>query len=112
MSVSGETHVSPDNVTSPLRTIRKSTGSRLIPGRTLFIIDSFGYAALPQLAPFFEDLTTVSFNEFDIEKFVDLINDSDTVLLMSNERSLGWRMAKEAGSNKFLAVLSSSLVAK
>lgn len=112
VSVSGETQVSPNDVTSPLRTIRKSTGSRLIPGRTLFIIDSFGYAALPQLAPFFEDLTTVSFNDFDIERFVDLINDADTVLLMSNERSLGWRMAKEAGSNKFLAVLSSSLVAK
>lgn len=97
---------------SNVRTIRGDASGRMVKGRTLFLIDSFGYAALPQLAGFFEDLTTVSLNDYEPRKFIRLINDADTVLIMSNERSLGWRMAKESGSNEFLTLLSSSLERK
>lgn len=97
---------------SDVRTIRTVPSGNMIKGRTLALIDSFGYAALPHLAPYFEDLTTVSLNDYEPQKFLRLINDADTVLIMSVERSLAWRMAKESGSNKFLALLSSSLVGR
>lgn len=97
---------------SNVRTLRSGPSGKMVKGRTLFLIDSFGYAALPQLAPFFEDLTTVSLNDYEPQKFLRLINDADTVLIMSVERSLGWRMSKEIGSNQFLDVLTASLTGR
>lgn len=100
--------IEPTNV----RTIRRESGGRLIKGRTLFLIDSFGYAALPQLAPFFEDLTTIGLGQYDPQKFLRLINDADTVLIMSIERSFGPRMLTDFGSDDFLRLLSGSLEGK
>lgn len=90
--------------------VRRTSSVPLIKGRTLFLLDSFGLAALPQLEPFFEDLTTFRLSDFQPELIKKLILDADNVIIMSVERSLGYRMLAEIGSPEFVKDLSEELV--
>lgn len=91
------------------RFVNAAPPGRLIPGKTLLILDSYGLVALPNIAPFFEDLTVVGFVEFEPSKFISLIEQSDLVWLLCIERGLGWRMGYEIGTPDFVTDLSSSL---
>ena len=92
--------------------VTRGGSNKLIQGRTLFLLDSYGLAALPQIAPFFADLTTVRLTDFDKTKFSQLFNEADNVIIMSVERSFGYRMLAEVGSTDFLAYLSENLTRK
>lgn len=82
---------------------------RLIQGKTLMFIDSYGSVARTLLVPYFADLTVIDINTFDTERFTDLISAADQVWIMSVERSTAPRMADEIGSTPFLTYLQQHL---
>jgi alginate O-acetyltransferase complex protein AlgJ len=94
------------------RIVNITSGRKLIPGRTLMFYDSFGIAALPQLKPFFEDLTVIRIMDFEQELFAQMIESSDRVIIQSVERSLGYRMAMEFGNTNFQRYLVQQLTKK
>jgi hypothetical protein len=91
------------------RFVNAGPDGSLIPGRTLFLLDSYGLAALPQVVPYFEDLTIVNINDFEPERFAQLIADADRVWFMSVERSTPYRMAATIGAPEFTELLASKL---
>jgi alginate O-acetyltransferase complex protein AlgJ len=84
------------------RIIQTSDTLKFVPGRTLFLCDSYGLAALPQLTPYFEDLTIFLLANFDPEVFKDLVKNADTVWIMTVERGVSWRLKNEIGSDTFI----------
>ena len=82
---------------------------RLIPGKSLMFLDSYGLAALPQLVPFFEDLTIIRLVDFEPSRFAGAIADADRVWVLTVERSLTYRLSVEIGSTPFLDQLQSTL---
>lgn len=91
------------------RFVNTAPAGRLIPGRTVMFLDSYGLTALAQIVPFFEDLTVVRLLDFAPEKYEALIADADLVWVMSVERSLAYRLSYEVGSPEFLDALEASL---
>lgn len=92
--------------------VKRGGSKKLIQGKTLFLLDSFGLAALPQIEPFFADLTIVRLVDFENAKFTQLFEDADNVIIMSVERSFGYRMLAEVGSTDFLNYLTEHLIKK
>jgi hypothetical protein len=86
--------------------VKRGGSNKLIQGKTLFLLDSYGLAALPQIAPFFADLTTIRLIDFENSKFSKLLEEADNIIIMSVERSFGYRMLAEVGSTDFLNYLS------
>ena len=84
------------------RIIQASDNLKFVPGRTLFLCDSYGLASLPQLTPYFEDLTVFLLSDFDAAKFKDLVENADTVWIMTVERGVSWRLKNEIGSDTFI----------
>jgi len=82
---------------------------RLIQGKTLMFIDSYGSVAQSMLVPYFADLTVIDINTFEQGRFTGLINTADQVWIMSVERSTAPRMANEIGSTPFLTYLQQHL---
>jgi alginate O-acetyltransferase complex protein AlgJ len=94
------------------RWINSAPEGRLIPGRTLMFLDSYGLVAIPQFVPFFEDITVMRLVDFDPDRYVDLIGDADRVWFMTVERSASYRLEIEVGSTAFLDQLESGLGAQ
>jgi alginate O-acetyltransferase complex protein AlgJ len=86
--------------------VNTAAAGQLIPGKTLLLMDSFGIAAMDQIAPWFEDLTAVSLNDFDPSTFVSLIHDADRVWFLSVERQLPARVFSNWSSPSFIAALA------
>jgi alginate O-acetyltransferase complex protein AlgJ len=82
---------------------------RLIQGKTLMFIDSYGSVAQSMLVPYFADLTVIDINTFDQDRFAQLISDADQIWILSVERSTSPRMANEVGSTPFLTYLQERL---
>lgn len=82
---------------------------RLIPGKTLMFLDSYGLAALAQLVPFFEDLTIIRLIDFEATRFATAIADADRVWVLTVERSITYRLSVEIGNATFLDQLQSTL---
>ena len=91
------------------RFINDAPPGRLIPGRTVMFLDSFGLVSMSQYVPFFEDLTVMRLVDFDADRFTNLIASADNVWIMSVERSLGFRLLEEIGSPAFLDELDTAL---
>lgn len=91
------------------RWINDAPNGRLVPGRTLMFLDSFGLGAVGQFVPFFEDITIVRLVDFDPDRYVELIGQADRVWLMTVERSASYRLEFEVGSAEFLDQLESAL---
>lgn len=89
--------------------VNTAPAGRLIPGKTVMFLDSYGLVALPQIVPFFADLTVIRLVDFNADRFTKLITDSDRVWIMSVERSLAYRLTYEIGSQAFLDQLESAL---
>jgi alginate O-acetyltransferase complex protein AlgJ len=87
------------------RIIQTSNTLKFVPGRTLFLCDSYGLAALPQLTPYFEDLTIFLLSNFDPEVVKDLVKNADTVWIMTVERGVSYRLKNEIGSDTFISSL-------
>lgn len=77
----------------------------LVKGRTLLLLDSFGLAALPNIIPFFEDLTVVRLVDFEVKGFQELIWEADRIWIMSVERSSSYRFMFELGTDEFIKML-------
>lgn len=65
---------------------------RVVKGRTLFVCDSFTEAALPLLTPWFEDVTFAHYSYTGSTELPKLIRDSQTIVFVSVERFLRWRL--------------------
>ncbi len=89
--------------------INSAPPGRLIPGKSLMFLDSYGLAALPQLQPFFEDLTVMRLIDYNPDTFAALIEASDNVWFMTVERSITWRLTQEIGAPAFLDQLEATL---
>ena len=92
------------------RFINSAPAGRLIEGRTVMFVDSFGMVSLPQYVPFFEDLTVIRLVDFEAQRFADVIEDADRVWVMSVERSLSYRLENEVGATAFLDLLRAQLL--
>lgn len=84
------------------RIVQTSNTLKFVPGKTLFLLDSYGLAALPQLTPYFEDITVFLLADFDPGVFKDLFENADTVWIMTVERGVSWRLKNEIGSDTFI----------
>jgi hypothetical protein len=85
-----------------IRYRNEGPSERLIRGKTVLFLDSFGMAAIAQIVPFFEDLTTIRLVDFDQERYLSEIRAADRVWVMSVERSASYRFSFEIGSQEFL----------
>ena len=111
-NVSIEVFEDSDNSGVNRRFVNTGPPGRLIEGRTVMFYDSFGIAAMPQIVPYFADLTVIRFVDYDPQRFLDLIEGADRVWFMSNERSLFYRMEFEIGSPAFVELLHQQLTHK
>ena len=89
--------------------VNTGPADRLIQGKTLMFIDSYGSVAQSMLVPYFADLTVIDINTFDRDRFTTLIGEADQVWILSVERSTAPRMANEIGSTPFLTHLQQHL---
>ena len=93
------------------RIVNEAPAGRLIPGKTVIFLDSYGLVALPQILPFFQDVTVMRLVDFDQTRYTSLIADADQVWIFSVERSLSYRLSFEIGKPSFLAYLRANLPA-
>lgn len=100
--------VSEPGTTSDRRFLNSAPAGRLIPGRTVIVLDSFGLAQLPLLVPYFEDLTVVEFDDLSGQQFIPYLTQADNVILLTVERFLERRMTEHFDA-AFLAALTQAL---
>ena len=91
------------------RFINTAPPGKLIPGKSVMFLDSFGLVALTQIVPFFEDLTDYVLVDFNADRYTDLITESDRVWLMTVQRSAGYRLKYEVGAPEFHNQLEAKL---
>jgi hypothetical protein len=105
--------VTPQNETQPVgyRQVSQMSGSigRLVEGETLMMYDSFGMAAIEQVVPYFQTLKTVHFEDFNSDKWIEMIRSADNILFMCVERAMGYRLTYDMGNSKFLDALDIAL---
>ena len=77
-----------------------------MPGRTLFVYDSYGLIALPQLAPYFANLYSVNWSQITPAGVATEVGRSDTVILETVEREFDYRASDpgEAGPQLLAAL--------
>ncbi len=80
-----------------VRTVRHQAvpPARVIPGRTLMVHDSFLLPVTPALAPYFEELVLVQWEELDRRRFERLVSEADRVVFQSVERLVSARQAQK-----------------
>jgi hypothetical protein len=100
-----------ENQTVGYRQVSQMSGptGRLVEGATLMMYDSFGMAAIQQVVPYFQKLKTVHFEDFNSDKWIEMIKSADNVLFMCVERAMGYRLTYDMGSSKFLDALDRAL---
>lgn len=81
----------PRSETVPQRIIRRSPTAPRVPGRTLFVHDSFGYAPMALLSPYFEDLDVMLWDSVKPAQAARRIAAADTVIFENVERSFTTR---------------------
>jgi hypothetical protein len=94
------------------RFINDAPPGRLIEGRTVMFLDSYGLAALTQFTYFFRDLTIIHVDDYEPVKFWTAIEDADRVWFMTVERALSYRLQYGFASRDFLDLLSQGLTQK
>ena len=94
------------------RFINDAPPGRLIEGRTVMFLDSFGLAALTQFTYFFRDLTIILVDDYDPVKFFTAIEDADRIWFLTVERALSYRLLNGFASRDFVDLLSQGLSQK
>ena len=86
--------------TFPIRHFTSSaTGdAALIPGKTLMFYDSFTMGSIPNLAPFFEDVTFVHWNALGTIDLPAYLAGAGTVIAEGAEREFTWRMREKVAA--------------
>ena len=96
----------------PARTIRRAPGAPRVPGKTLFVRDSFGDGALPFLGLYFADLRKATWTD-PRAKLSRAIARADTVIFESVEREFAFRASDKGPLGKgFLGGLRRRLEAR
>ena len=67
-------------------------GADLIPGKTVMFYDSFTIGSIPNLAPFFEDVTFIHWNALGTIDLPAQLAGAKTVIAEGAEREFTWRM--------------------
>jgi hypothetical protein len=100
----------PEKDTSPSRKLVRAPGATVVRGRTLFLYDSFGIAAIDNLRPYFEKLDAYLWVGSNPAEMMNRIAAARTVVLESVEREMNWR-ASDAGyvTPAFLTALEQRL---
>jgi hypothetical protein len=75
----------PQAETAPRREIRRSAAARRVPGRTAYVLDSFGDIVNPQLIPYLEHFRRVPWDT-PPKQLLDAIAGVDTVIFQVVER--------------------------
>ena len=91
------------------RMIFSGSQSQLIAGRTLVLGDSFSEAAEGFFLQFFSDITLMRLVDYSPDRYVDLIAESDRVIIWSVERTTPYRVAFDWGTPEFLDLLDERL---
>lgn len=86
--------------TRPAVSIRRAAGARRVPGRTLFVGDSFGEGALPYLKPYFSDLRELAWEDSTRAQLELEIERADTVIFESVEREFAFRTSDRGSLSK------------
>ncbi len=88
------------------RDVRRAPGARRVPGRTLFVYDSYGQIGLPQLAPYFANFRTVDWSQILAPGLAEEVARSDTVIFETVEREFDYRASDpgEAGPSLLAAL--------
>jgi alginate O-acetyltransferase complex protein AlgJ len=108
-NVSTEVLDNPSGGVNNRRFVNTAPPGKLIPGKTVMFLDSFGLVSLTQIVPFFEDLTVYLLVDFNADRYTELITESDRVWLMTVQRSTGYRLKYEVGSPEFHDQLEAEL---
>jgi len=77
----------------PQRVIRRARTAPRLPGRTLFVHDSFGYPPMQLLQPYFESFEQVLWDDVRPSQAARRIAAADTVIFENVERSFAVRAA-------------------
>lgn len=75
----------PETETGPMIEVRRPPGARRVPGRTAYVLDSFGDIVNPQLIPYLEQFQRVPWDT-PSKRLLDAIAGADTVLFEVVER--------------------------
>jgi hypothetical protein len=99
----------PQQESGPRREVRRPAGARRVPGRTAYVLDSFGDIVNPQLIPYLEQFRRVPWDT-PPRKLLDEIAGADTVIFEVVERDFAV-LPSRAGelSPAFLRALESRL---
>ena len=82
-----------------MSTIRRPPGARRVPGKTLFIRDSFGDGVLPFLSLYFADLRKSRWS-VPSAQLSRAIEEADTVIFESVEREFAFRASEQGPLGK------------
>jgi alginate O-acetyltransferase complex protein AlgJ len=81
----------PESDTAPAWSIRRRRGAPRLPGRTLFVYDSYGTAMQDALSPYARSLTLLGWYNTPAADIIAAIRRADTVLLETVEREVNYR---------------------
>ena len=91
--------------TFPIRHFTSSAGGAagadLIPGKTVMLYDSFTIGSIPNLAPFFEDVTFIHWNALGTIDLRAQLAGAKTVIAEGAEREFTWRMRDKVSPTGF-----------
>jgi hypothetical protein len=87
----------------------KGLPNTLVTGKTVVLYDSFGMLSYDKFTPFFENLETLHFFNFDPEPWIERLKAADNIWFMSVERSFEYRLTYDMGASSFLDALEKAL---
>ena len=100
----------PEKETTPSRKLVRVAGAPVVPGRTLFVNDSFGITAIKNLRPYFKTLDNYLWYGSNAREMVKRIAAADTVVLECTEREINFRASDQGFvTPAFLAALERGL---
>lgn len=76
-------------------TSRAQGGTALVKGKTVMIYDSFTIGSIPNLAPYFEDITFIHWNALGKVDAAPTLAAATTVVAEGAEREFTWRMGEK-----------------
>lgn len=101
-----------DESTTPDRVVRRRPGAPKLPGRTLFISDSYGLYDGPMLVPFAKQLAELAWPTTDAATMIADVAATDRVIIQIVERELTYLFTGDAPFGGLLDALEGGRVAR
>jgi hypothetical protein len=87
-------------------TSTSTAGAPLVPGHTVMFYDSFTIGSIPNLAPYFQDITFIHWNALGVWDQVPAeLRSASNVLMEGAEREFTWRMRQNVAEPGLVAEL-------